>query len=271
MSNVNSGIDFSSYAIKLSAGHHESPDKGLCVMECVAYIAGEAHTDKPACADYLCSQYAILINDQSIDNRRQTMIKYVLRLAGSKSDTVAEQRFLLMINTAVKKFLPYSLNKLNLKGISLGLTSLPEITDNASLQFVSDKLNDFASELTNKAKDASLKEHHVSASRMKTLSQTMLSLSFVIGWAFNVPTVNTLLKKAYPNSGVDQVTIKNIPSFVFACLTSTAKITSDEEFNMHCELLDSMLALTDAKEETGVDEKLKELSTISNKHLAETA
>lgn len=271
MSNINSGIDFSSYAIKLSAGHHESPSAGLCVMECVAYIAGEAHTDRPACADYLCSQYAILINDQSIDSRRQTMIKYVLRLAGSKSEAVAEQRFLMMLNTAVKKFLPYTLDKLHLRGISLAVASLPEVTDTASLQFVSSKLNDFASELTNKAKDATLKEHHVSAGRMKTLAQTMLSLAFVLSKAYNVPTVNTLMKKDYPNTGVDQVTIKNIPSFAFACLTATAKITSDEELDMHCDLLNSMLSLTDPKEEAGVDEKLKELSEISKKRVAEAA
>ena len=34
----------------LSAGAHETEHEGACVMEAVAYVAGEPWSDKPACA-----------------------------------------------------------------------------------------------------------------------------------------------------------------------------------------------------------------------------
>ena len=34
----------------LANGGHKSADDGMCLMEAVAYVAGEPHSDSPACA-----------------------------------------------------------------------------------------------------------------------------------------------------------------------------------------------------------------------------
>lgn len=79
-------INFNDYAIKLSEGCHLSPQEGMCVMECVAYIAGEEHTDQPMCADPSLAWLAIQLNDTATsEKQRQKLLPFVLRLAGSKS------------------------------------------------------------------------------------------------------------------------------------------------------------------------------------------
>lgn len=35
--------------VTLAHGKHGSPEGGLCLLEAVAYVAGEPHSDHPAC------------------------------------------------------------------------------------------------------------------------------------------------------------------------------------------------------------------------------
>lgn len=70
-------------AIRLSKGSHHSPKTGMCVMECVAYIAGERHTDKPMCACPVISQFAISLNDVAHEHQRQRLLPFIMRLANS--------------------------------------------------------------------------------------------------------------------------------------------------------------------------------------------
>lgn len=83
-------MDFNKLAIKLSHGSHASPQEGMCIMECVAYIAGERHSDNPKCADENFSGLAIALNDHAETIcrgiSRQQLLPLVLRLAGSKTD-----------------------------------------------------------------------------------------------------------------------------------------------------------------------------------------
>ena len=78
-------IDFDDYAIKLSNGEHESPESGMCIMECVAYIEGEKHSDHPKCACPVVTAFAMRTNDWMSNAERGALLRYVLRIAGSKS------------------------------------------------------------------------------------------------------------------------------------------------------------------------------------------
>lgn len=98
-------IDFNEYAIKLSKGSHKKPQQGLCVMECVAYIQGEKHTDAPVCACPVIANYCIGINDKFDQTVRDKLLTYVLRIAGSKSTLEIEQkRAFMCADYAVRKF-----------------------------------------------------------------------------------------------------------------------------------------------------------------------
>lgn len=37
--------------VKLTYGGHESRERGVCLMEAVAWMAGEPHSDRPSCTD----------------------------------------------------------------------------------------------------------------------------------------------------------------------------------------------------------------------------
>lgn len=53
----------------LTSGSHDSPDDGLCLLEAVALLAGEAHTDRPACASPVLAGYGRTINDTLLPER----------------------------------------------------------------------------------------------------------------------------------------------------------------------------------------------------------
>lgn len=104
-------INFNDYAIQLTSGKHRSPQDGLCVMECVAYIAGEGHTDHPECADGLLTSMAIVLNDvpMSMETRQHYMLRFVLRLAGSyTSDLNIQEKRLRMLKNFLQSVAPDS-------------------------------------------------------------------------------------------------------------------------------------------------------------------
>ncbi len=73
-------------AFQFGSGSHGSREDGMCVMECVAYIAGEEHTDQPACACPLITQLAIWVNDtcRSDQERNERLSPHMFRLAVSR-------------------------------------------------------------------------------------------------------------------------------------------------------------------------------------------
>lgn len=79
-------LDLKQFEITLSEGAHLHPKEGMCVMECVAYIMGEVHTDHPMCADPIIGCLAIRMNDSLPSAYRQRLLQYVLRIAGSSTD-----------------------------------------------------------------------------------------------------------------------------------------------------------------------------------------
>lgn len=71
-------------AIVLRNGGHTSPSDGLCLLEAVAYVAGERHTDQPACVDPALSAFGRSWNDgMRTDAEREQLKPYVLALVGT--------------------------------------------------------------------------------------------------------------------------------------------------------------------------------------------
>ena len=77
----------------LSAGGHEHVGEGACVMEAVAYVAGEPWSDKPACACPVLGAFLRTWNDDLSDTDRDRLLRpLVRRLAGSRSTPEVEAR-----------------------------------------------------------------------------------------------------------------------------------------------------------------------------------
>ena len=51
----------------LSRGRHHDPGHGVCLMELTAFLAGEPHTDHPACTHPVLAAVARVANDATSD------------------------------------------------------------------------------------------------------------------------------------------------------------------------------------------------------------
>jgi len=75
-------------ALRLDRGSHSPPNNGLvnaCVMEAVAYIAGEPWSDHPECASKVLTSFLIRLNDRWNDEDRQLLKPYIVRLVGTNT------------------------------------------------------------------------------------------------------------------------------------------------------------------------------------------
>jgi hypothetical protein len=73
--------------LNLLKGSHHDRERGMCVMEAVAYIAGEPHSDRPACACPVITALMIRWNDglPSDEERNQWLRPLVPLLVGTRS------------------------------------------------------------------------------------------------------------------------------------------------------------------------------------------
>lgn len=49
--------------VVLRAGAHTSPEDDMCLMEAVAFFAGERHSDRPLCACPILGEFGRGLND----------------------------------------------------------------------------------------------------------------------------------------------------------------------------------------------------------------
>src|SRR5690348_9382060 len=69
--------------LHLYSGSHP-PEAGFCVMEAVAYVAGEPWSDSPQCACPVLSGFMRNWNDSLDDATRQRLKPYIPRLIGTR-------------------------------------------------------------------------------------------------------------------------------------------------------------------------------------------
>ena len=67
--------------IVLAKGEHQDKMDAYCVMEAVAYVAGEPWSDHPQCACPVLTSFLISWNDALDDVTRQRLKPYIPRLS----------------------------------------------------------------------------------------------------------------------------------------------------------------------------------------------
>jgi hypothetical protein len=98
---------------KFGAGSHETREQGMCIMEAVAYVAGEAHTDHPKCACPVISALLRSWNDAlPFDEDRQRLLGgFVFRLVGTKAtEDIEEKRRMMSARWFITVFTPSMLD-----------------------------------------------------------------------------------------------------------------------------------------------------------------
>jgi hypothetical protein len=120
--------------LRLYSGAH-SPDSKMCVMEAVAFVAGESWSDHPECACPVISTFLRSWNDVLSDEDRTRLLRpLVPKLVGTKRDAaIEEQRSLMCADWLVRVNTPAWLRLAGLTVHADALASLPEITSLAQV------------------------------------------------------------------------------------------------------------------------------------------
>ena len=114
-------------ALTLERGSHE-PGEAMCVMEAVAFMAGEEWTDAPACACPVISAFLRNWNDSLPHDERQQLKKYIPKLIGTNGgDELAERRAWMATDWLVRDHTPAWLDLAGLKEQAQTLRALPEL------------------------------------------------------------------------------------------------------------------------------------------------
>ncbi len=117
----------------LSSGGHSSDDGKMCVMEAVAYVAGEPWSDHPQCACPVISAFLRAWNDDLPDDERDGLLRPLIPLLiGTRSTAAVERkRSVLAADWFIRTFTPAWLRLAKLTVQADLLAGLPEITDMA--------------------------------------------------------------------------------------------------------------------------------------------
>ncbi|WP_267360199.1 MULTISPECIES: glycosyltransferase family 61 protein [unclassified Methylobacterium] len=121
----------------LAAGPHADAASGLCALEAVAYVAGEPHSDQPACASPTLATFVRTWSDRLTQDARDALIlPLVPRLVGTRGSEALERRRVAMVaDWLVRTHVPawFRLAKLNVEGDALaGLLALTDLADLAA-------------------------------------------------------------------------------------------------------------------------------------------
>jgi len=137
--------------ITLLEGGHKTREEGMCVMEAVAWAAGEPHSDHPQCACPALAVFARKLNDRHWPGgdpvRTEVMRPLIMTLVGSRStQDVYERRGFFFADRAVRELAPMVMDlradrrdrwkqdeaATILREAALKLRAVPEIVDKAS-------------------------------------------------------------------------------------------------------------------------------------------
>ena len=92
--------------ITLARGGHQSPDEGLCLLEAVAFLAGERHSDNPACTSRVLGEMGRGLNDVLPDDLRQQLLPLIPALPGTAGDGHDETRSYMALDWLIRTWLP---------------------------------------------------------------------------------------------------------------------------------------------------------------------
>jgi len=120
-----------------SGAHDRRAMDAICVMEAVAWVAGEPHSDHPECVCPVLSALARGWNDTlpSDEERNRLLRPLIPKLIGTRATPAIEQRRAwMLVDWQIRSYAPAFLDLVpGLAGDAAALRSLPEIVDATTL------------------------------------------------------------------------------------------------------------------------------------------
>jgi hypothetical protein len=116
--------------VTLLGGSHDRRDQGVCVMEAVAWFAGEQHSDQPQCVCPVIAAFARGMNDWMSAEDRQRLKPMIPALALSRAEwPITLKRAYIAADYAVRVFAPIALDARGVREEAARLRALDEIVD----------------------------------------------------------------------------------------------------------------------------------------------
>ncbi len=116
-------------------GSHHDRNEGVCAMEAVAWLAGERHTDHPACTSPVLASYVRSLNDTLDDAGRQRLKPFLPRLLNTAGDPAADEtRGWLAADWMVHVYAPTWLKAAGLDEQAAVVAALPRVVDATTLR-----------------------------------------------------------------------------------------------------------------------------------------
>jgi hypothetical protein len=125
---------------RLSYGTHADPDDGRCAMEWVSLLAGEPHSDQPACVSPVLRAFCTTLNDSLEDEPRQRLRPYLSRTIGTADDGFDEARSWMAMDWLIRVYAPSWLRVAGLSAPAGRLAALPPVIDVSPLKLSLDEL-----------------------------------------------------------------------------------------------------------------------------------
>ena len=115
--------------ITLKTGQHDPASGDMCLLEAVAWIAGEPWSDHPECVDPVLAAFGRSWNDSlSDEDRDRLLLPFLPRLVGTRSTAeVQDRRAFMAADWAVRVFTPAWLRLAKLDEHAEALEGLPEL------------------------------------------------------------------------------------------------------------------------------------------------
>ena len=118
----------------LAYGTHQTPKEGRCAMEWVSHLAGEPHSDQPACVSTVLRAYCTSLNDSLDDGPRQLLRPYLARTIGTADDGLDEARSWMALDWLIRTYAPTWLAAAGLTVSAHQLAELEPVMDACDLQ-----------------------------------------------------------------------------------------------------------------------------------------
>ncbi|GDY02381.1 hypothetical protein LBMAG49_17100 [Planctomycetota bacterium] len=119
----------------LRRGAHSLRSDGMCAMEMVAWLAGEAHSDGPQCTSPVLAAYVRAVNDAlPSDAWRERLLRpLVPQLIHTRGDARTERQLgFCVVRFMVNEFVPFVLDAQGLCATAMRLRSLAPVVDAAT-------------------------------------------------------------------------------------------------------------------------------------------
>jgi hypothetical protein len=118
----------------LAYGTHATPRDGRCAMEWVSYLAGEPHSDQPACVSPVLRAMCIALNDGLDQEPRQRLRPYLTRTIGTADDGLDTSRGWMAMDWLARVYTPAWLHLAGLTDRAQRLEAAREVTDPDTLR-----------------------------------------------------------------------------------------------------------------------------------------